>query len=168
MIGIYKITNPQGKVYIGQSVNIPSRFEQHKKSISSEINKTSKLYKSFIEFGVDFHTFEIQEICLKKSLNQRERFWQMHFDSVGSGLNGVYVSEIANYNHSNNEEKNAKLIHLSDETIQILTIESVKLGKTFKIYVQELLIEKASNLIINKAKSQSLKKCADEVLKTTK
>lgn len=32
MIGIYKVTNKiNNKVYIGQSINIENRFQQHKK-----------------------------------------------------------------------------------------------------------------------------------------
>jgi len=30
MIGIYKITNPEGKIYIGLSKNIEKRFKNHK------------------------------------------------------------------------------------------------------------------------------------------
>lgn len=147
MVGIYKITNPQGEVYIGQSVNIALRFEQHKKSILSEINNTSKLYKSLIEFGVDFHSYEIQEICLKKSLNQLERFWQMHFDSVNNGLNGVLVSEIALYKNSENHLLFAKQIHLDDATIEILTIDAIKNKSTFKVHVQAILTETATKLL---------------------
>ena len=31
MIGIYKITNPKGKIYIGQSINIENRFKVYKR-----------------------------------------------------------------------------------------------------------------------------------------
>ena len=30
MIGIYKITNPTNKIYIGQSIDIKKRFNQYK------------------------------------------------------------------------------------------------------------------------------------------
>jgi len=145
MIGIYKIINPQGKIYIGQSVNIPLRFEQHRKSILSEINNTSKLYKSLIEFGVAKHNFEIQEICLKESLNQRERFWQMHFDSIENGLNGVLVSERAIYKNSENDSLIAKQIHLDEKVIETLTIKAVKERTTFKELAQKILTKVAKD-----------------------
>jgi excinuclease UvrABC nuclease subunit len=30
MVGIYKITNPNGKVYIGQAINIDKRIQKYK------------------------------------------------------------------------------------------------------------------------------------------
>lgn len=48
MIGIYKITSPSGKIYIGQSVNIERRFLDYKKSLKkSQI----KLYNSIKKYG---------------------------------------------------------------------------------------------------------------------
>jgi len=35
-IGIYKITSPKGKTYIGQSINIEKRFKEHKNSINKK------------------------------------------------------------------------------------------------------------------------------------
>jgi len=40
----------------------------------------------------------------------------------------------------------AKQIHLENDIIKILTIDAVNNGKTFKIYAQNLLIEKANQL----------------------
>ena len=44
MIGIYKITNPKGKVYIGQSIDINRRFNEYQKMLCSQ---SKKLYYSF-------------------------------------------------------------------------------------------------------------------------
>ena len=57
MQGIYKITSPTEKVYIGQSVNIPARFRQHKSSSRNEFLKNS-----FNKHGYDNHKFEILHI----------------------------------------------------------------------------------------------------------
>jgi len=56
MIGIYKITNPKGKVYIGQSWNIQERFNQYKKL---HCKRQRKLYNSFLKYGIENHKFEI-------------------------------------------------------------------------------------------------------------
>lgn len=81
--GIYKITSPTNKVYIGQSVDIERRWKEHKKS--KEINK---LKSSFISYGFENHTFEILEECIVELLNERERYYQDLFDVLGpSGLN---------------------------------------------------------------------------------
>jgi group I intron endonuclease len=56
-IGIYKITSPSGKVYIGQSWDILNRFRKYK-GLSS-IKKQVKLYNSLAKYGYDAHTLEI-------------------------------------------------------------------------------------------------------------
>lgn len=60
MIGIYKITSPSNKVYIGQSRNIKRRFRQYR---NLNCKSQNKLYCSFIHYGIDRHIFEIIEIC---------------------------------------------------------------------------------------------------------
>jgi group I intron endonuclease len=89
MIGIYKISSPTGKVYIGQSVNIYKRFIGYK---GLNCKDQSILYKSFLKHGVENHFFEIIEECEIHLLNERERYWQEFFTCVGpKGLNCVYV-----------------------------------------------------------------------------
>lgn len=58
-IGIYKITSPSEKVYIGQSWNITNRFSKYK-SLPS-IKKQVALYNSIKKYGYDKHKFEILE-----------------------------------------------------------------------------------------------------------
>ena len=46
MIGIYKITNPKGKIYIGQSTNIEERWEKgHKYSSGWGVKLKNSLNK---------------------------------------------------------------------------------------------------------------------------
>lgn len=68
-IGIYKITSPSGKIYIGQSRNISKRWNNYK--YLSCKNQT-KLYNSFLKYGVEKHIFEILEICTEDILNSKE------------------------------------------------------------------------------------------------
>ena len=75
-IGIYKITNPKGKVYIGQSINIEKRFREHRNSMNK---KQTKLYKSFQKYGFINHVFEIIEECLINQLDERESFWKHYY-----------------------------------------------------------------------------------------
>lgn len=90
-IGIYKITNPKGKVYIGQSENIDFRFLTYKRL---KCRAQVKLYHSFKKHGVTNHVFEIIEECDSSLLNDRERYWQEHYDVLdrNKGLNLVLVS----------------------------------------------------------------------------
>lgn len=88
MIGIYKITSPKGRVYIGQSREIENRFSSYKRE--KEANKTQvRLIRSFNKYGVGNHTFEIIEECEIDQLNIRERFWQDHYDVLNGGLNCI-------------------------------------------------------------------------------
>ena len=57
MIGIYKITSPSNKVYIGQSVNIKKRFDYYIK-MYPRVRQQVRLYKSFLKYGVKHHKFE--------------------------------------------------------------------------------------------------------------
>ena len=84
MIGIYKITNPVGKVYIGQSVNIESRWEQYRKYMG---NGQPRLHSSLKEYGAGSHTFEVIEECLQVHLDERERYWQDYYNVLEEGLN---------------------------------------------------------------------------------
>lgn len=85
--GIYKITSPSGKIYIGQAVDIRRRFKEYN-TLSNRIKKQVKLYRSFIKYNIENHIFEILEICNFEDLNCRERFWQDEFYVIGeNGLN---------------------------------------------------------------------------------
>lgn len=83
MIGIYKITSPSNRIYIGQSVDIQSRWIKHKRS-----KLKTKLCNSFTKYGFENHIFEILEECDIKFLNERERYWQDFYNVLGkNGLN---------------------------------------------------------------------------------
>lgn len=56
IVGIYKITSPSGKVYIGQSWNIKHRWYTYK---GSSCKLQPKLHSSFIKYGARNHTYEI-------------------------------------------------------------------------------------------------------------
>lgn len=91
-IGIYKITSPSGKVYIGQSINIEKRFKEHRNSINQ---KQTKLYKSFQKYGYINHKFEIIEECDLEQLNEREIYWkQYHLNLVNNDWKLVLFHEL--------------------------------------------------------------------------
>lgn len=83
--GIYKITSPSGRVYIGESKDIERRWKSYKSMFNCK-NQT-KLLNSFKKYEVKNHTFEIIEECLFEELRCRERFWQDKFNALNEGLN---------------------------------------------------------------------------------
>jgi group I intron endonuclease len=85
MIGIYKITSPSGKIYIGQSNNIERRFAKYNSIANTK--EQPALVRSFIKYGVINHVFEVIEECEIEQLNIRERYWQEFYDVLKYGLN---------------------------------------------------------------------------------
>ena len=88
MIGIYKITNPTGRIYIGQSKEMKVRERTYRK-IKEDVKRQPKLYNSLEKYGWEAHTFEIIEECNIEDLNCRERYWQDFYDVLNKGLNCV-------------------------------------------------------------------------------
>lgn len=83
--GIYKITSPSGKVYIGQSRNIKKRWYVYEKE---KAYNQIRLHRSFLKYSIEHHIFEIIEKCSIEVLNERERYWQDFYDVIGpNGLN---------------------------------------------------------------------------------
>lgn len=93
--GIYKIINPEGKIYIGLSKNIDLRWKHYKNN--SSMNGNSLLKESFKIFGYTNHIFEIKELIQynntlnekenNKLLRERERYWIDFYKSNINGLN---------------------------------------------------------------------------------
>jgi len=85
MVGIYKITNPKGRVYVGQSIDIEARWKQYKTYLGKG---QIILERSIKKYGIETHTFETLEECLEQDLNQRERYWQDYYEVLTEkGLN---------------------------------------------------------------------------------
>lgn len=91
MIGIYKITNPKGKVYIGQSNNIDKRWRAYKQL---RCKKQPKIHNSLVKYGVDNHVFEIVTECSTENINEFERYYQEVYNCIGkNGLNCALVDD---------------------------------------------------------------------------
>ena len=84
--GIYKITSPTGKIYIGQSKNIANRFKYYK---TYNCKGQIKIYASLIKHKWENHIFEILELCDESKLNERELFYIKFYDTFDTkhGLN---------------------------------------------------------------------------------
>ena len=75
--GIYKITNTiNDRFYIGSSVNIHKRLNEHKRMLRKNIHDNDFLQKSWNKHGEDHFKFEIIELIIDKStLIIREQFY---------------------------------------------------------------------------------------------
>lgn len=86
-IGIYKITEIEsGKCYVGQSVDLSSRFKQHiKRGIGAETPTKNKLYPAMLAIGPENFTFEVIQECQKEELDSLEDEYQVFFHSIDFG-----------------------------------------------------------------------------------
>ena len=105
MTGIYKFTNPEGKIYIGASKNIFVRighYKSNKRKLHTNINK------SLDKYGYENHIFEIVEECLVEDLNERERYWQEFYNVLEEGLN-MLLTKTKDKKEVKSEETRSKI-----------------------------------------------------------
>ena len=104
MIGIYKITSPSKRVYIGQSVDINKRIIKYKGLFcSSQV----RLYNSFLKYGFNTHKIEILCECEIFELNEKERYYQDIYNC--SGANGLNCSLTISTSKSGKQSKETLL-----------------------------------------------------------
>lgn len=84
IIGIYKITSPSNKIYIGQSKNIKSRIKNYEKL---RCKSQTKLYNSLRKYRFENHTIEIIEQCSIEKLNDLEIYYISLYNCCSTGLN---------------------------------------------------------------------------------
>ena len=90
MCGIYKITNLiNGQCYIGQSVNIKSRWRKERSNafLEGSTDYDASRSQAFRDFGLENFSFEVIEECPKEKLNEREIYWIAYYDSYYNGYN---------------------------------------------------------------------------------
>ena len=122
--GIYKITNTiTNKCYIGSSIDINIRWNQHRNALKSNKHHSKKLQRSYNIHGEENFNYEIIEECDKDNLLIREQYYIDLLDGYKNGYNSVPKAE-----------NNFGMRH-TDETKEILREKSKgnknRLGMTF-------------------------------------
>ena len=86
--GIYKLTNTKNqKIYIGQAVDIGTRWKDHIKAGLGIDTPNNMLYSAMMEDGVENFTFEVLEECGRSHLNDREKYYIAFYRSQEWGYN---------------------------------------------------------------------------------
>lgn len=84
MIGIYKLRNTvNDHFYIGSSINLETRWRDHKKHLRKGIHFNNILQKAWIKYGESCFLFEIIEICTKDSIRTIEQLYIDKFYAHG-------------------------------------------------------------------------------------
>lgn len=94
MAYIYKIVNEiNGKVYIGQTVNLEKRWYKHCYLASSGFDR--HLYNAMRKYGLNNFHIEVIEECSEEKLDEREKYWIQQYNSTdkNNGYNKSFGGE---------------------------------------------------------------------------
>lgn len=157
MIGIYKITSPTGRIYIGQSIDIEKRRKMY---VNNHCKKQQKLHASLCKYGFKEHDFEIIEECDWDLLNEREEYWIEFYGTFNSDL-GLNLSS-GGLNKRVSEETKLKISKSKKGVSNPSAIES---NKRRNVVVSEETRLKISLIHTGRKNSpESIKKMQDAYL----
>lgn len=168
--GIYKITNTaNGKVYVGQTENLGTRYGRHLYRIGRNEHHNDHLQNSFKKYGEDVFVYEVlEEIKDLSLLDLREKYWIDYHGGINSdntyNLKDPLLNEHSDYvrnklRKNNSGENNPNYGNRwTDE--QKKKMSNSKKGKTWEELYGE---EKANEMKENASKSQKGKVHTEEV-----
>lgn len=92
MIGVYKLTNKiNGKCYIGQSINIKKRIENHMclngAKVPGQVAYEYPIYRAIRKYGRENFEWEVLEECTVEELEERELYYITKYRSIEDGYN---------------------------------------------------------------------------------
>lgn len=105
IVGIYKITSPSNKIYIGQSIHLENRERDYKCLFCKS---QRKIYHSILKYGWQAHKFEIIEKCEIELLNDLEIYFIVFFDTFNTP-HGLNLTTGGNEKHFISEETRQKM-----------------------------------------------------------
>lgn len=99
--GIYIFRNKiDGKIYVGQSVSVITRRNQHLHLLRGGRHPSSYLQSAFRKYGEDAFEHSIVEACGQDLLTVREQFWMDHFRDRGLYNTVPATGSPVGYKHS--------------------------------------------------------------------
>lgn len=107
--GIYCIENKiDGKKYIGQSVDIESRWYRHKYELNAKQHFNSYLQNAWNKYGEDNFNFYIIELCKVELLDEREEYYIDFYKTLDRNV-GYNMTAGGHSNKYINDEISAKI-----------------------------------------------------------
>lgn len=150
IIGIYKITSPSGKIYIGQSRHCLYRWKYHYSKLHCK--RQRHLYNSLLKYGFDNHVFEILERCALEELDDLEIKYIKQYDSTNKtiGMNLRVGGNSATF---------------SDETKELMRQNALgntnMLGKTHSKETRELISKNRTGIKHSKETRKRMSKARE-------
>jgi group I intron endonuclease len=177
--GIYKLTSPSGKVYIGQSVNLKSRMAHYKSNKSKSITaiKSAILKYGWDNFKVDILWSSEDNTNIKFILNQLEKDFINLYDCLSpngynlrdGGTDGyIYTNEvkqkISNSNKGREVWNAGKTGIYSEETLKLMSDSHIGKSVHSDEYKENLKIKMTgeSNPFFGKTHTEETKKKISE------
>lgn len=86
-VGVYLIFNwVNGKAYIGSSITLNLRINQHKSDLKKNVHHNPHLQKAWNKYWNISFDFYIIEYCSKEVLIEREQYWINKYNSCNKNL----------------------------------------------------------------------------------
>lgn len=135
---IYKIMNPKGKIYIGQSRNWIKRLSNYRRiSCKGQF----KIYNSLKKYGFENHKFEIlvefNDKISQESLNFYEIYWWKFFKD--SGFEMLNLKEPGSRGQLSQESKNKIKKKLTGKKLSLETARKISISNKGKIHSPETI-----------------------------
>lgn len=161
--GVYKITSPTGKVYIGQSVDILCRKRSYK---IARCKGQRKIHASIVKHGWESHTFEIIHELPKDVnqdvLNTYEKYYVDTYKNAGFEL--MNIREAGNSGRPS-AESIRKMVQTRMDNNSYVTPEHIRVqrsergkGKPLKGVTREHILQTAEKLRGRNASEESKEK----------
>lgn len=128
IIGIYKITSPSKRVYIGQTIDYYKRKNAYK---NLKRDHQIRLYNSINKYGWKTHKIEVIEKCPIEKLNERERYWQEFYNVLSTkGLNCMLTKSCSKSGkHSKEVRANQRKSSKSKKTVYQYSLNGAYIKK---------------------------------------
>ena len=158
MVGIYKITNVKnGKIYIGESLDIEERWNKHKQDLINGTHHFYKLQEDFNAYGKYYFKFEvIDEIDKNLKLIIQKCLLVIYEDK--------YIKQYNSINEGYNVENSLELILESKKAL----FDGQQINKKVKYIINEIVKNIEQNNGIYLSTKNAIKKENENIIKETK
>lgn len=130
MVGIYIIRNlVNNKIYIGQSIDIERRWQEHKRMYKKESErKHSYLYNAIYKYGIDSFSFDVLEECDEAILNEREIYYIDKFNATDHDIG---------YNITAGGDSNSHLLNENNPNAKMTSEEVWDIRESYKNHIDK-------------------------------
>lgn len=133
MVGIYKITNQRnGKVYIGQSIDISHRQACHFYDLRNNRHKNCHLQRAY-NIEPDAFTFETLCVCKEEELDDLEKYFIKKYDTTNQDKG--YNLDVGGNGAGRMSEETKKKLSKSKMGNQVM--KGIKLSEEWKKHLSE-------------------------------